>query len=217
MAHLEEQDAGNDEDQESDNPGRIEGVMEEFMVHLARAVKNTQAEEKCYYTRTFHLQLSAHKDFQGKETVKWQGGDGIDEGSLDPSNNNQHHEEPPDRGSQGVKTTLQPPFLNLDPFQWWHGVENVARVTINGESCMALLDNGAQINTITPKYISDHSLQKGPITNILGAKVACMELGNAYMRPLGNVIIQVQVHRIQGYDEDQIARYPNLWLKLLSF
>ena len=27
---------------------------------------------------------------------------------------------------------------------------------------MALLDNGAQINTITLKYISDHSLQVGP-------------------------------------------------------
>ena len=70
---------------------------------------------------------------------------------------------------------------------------------------MALLDNGAQINTITPKYVSDHSLQMGPITNLLGAKVTCMGLGNAYMRPLGYVIIWVQVDRVQGYDEDQIA------------
>ena len=50
---------------------------------------------------------------------------------------------------------------------------------------MALLDNGAQINTITPKYMSDHSLQMGLITNLLGTKVACMGLGNTYMRPLG--------------------------------
>ena len=48
---------------------------------------------------------------------------------------------------------------------------------------MALLDNGAQINTITPKYISDHSLQVGPITNLISAKVACVGLGNVYMRP----------------------------------
>ena len=39
---------------------------------------------------------------------------------------------------------------------------------------MALLDNGAQINTIMPKCISDHLLQMGPITDLLGAKVACM-------------------------------------------
>ena len=70
---------------------------------------------------------------------------------------------------------------------------------------MVLLDNGAQINTIMPKYISDHSLQMGPITNLLGAKVTCVGLGNAYTRPLGYIVIRVQVDRVQGYDEDQIA------------
>ena len=70
---------------------------------------------------------------------------------------------------------------------------------------MALLDNGAQINTITPKYVSDHSLQMGLITNLLGAKVACMGLGNVYMRPLCYIIIWVQVDGVQGYDKDQIA------------
>ena len=77
-------------------------------------------------------------------------GDGINEGSLDPSNNNQCCEKFPDRGSWGVKPTSQTPFLNPDPFQWWYGVKIVARVRINGESCMALLDNGAQINTFMP-------------------------------------------------------------------
>ena len=48
---------------------------------------------------------------------------------------------------------------------------------------MALLDNGAQINTIMSKYVSDHSLQVGLIANLLGAKVTCMGLDNAYMRP----------------------------------
>ena len=70
---------------------------------------------------------------------------------------------------------------------------------------MALLDNGAQINTITLKYVSDHSLQVGPITDLIGAKVPCMGLDNAYTRPLGYIIIQVQVDRVQGYDKDQIA------------
>ena len=70
---------------------------------------------------------------------------------------------------------------------------------------MALLDNGAQINTIMPKCVSHHSLQMGPITNLIGAKVTCMGLGNAYRRPFGYVIIWIQVDRVQGYDEDQIA------------
>ena len=70
---------------------------------------------------------------------------------------------------------------------------------------MSLLDNGAQVNTIMPKYVSDHSLQMELITDLLGAKVAYVGLGNTYMRPLGYIIIQVQVDRFQGYDEDQIA------------
>ena len=66
---------------------------------------------------------------------------------------------------------------------------------------MAPLDNGAHINTITPKYVSDHLLQMGLITNLLGAKVTCVGLGNAYIRPLGYVTIEVQVDRVQGYDK----------------
>ena len=57
---------------------------------------------------------------------------------------------------------------------------------------MALLDNGAQINTIMVRYVSDHSLQVGPITDLMGSKVACMGLGNAYTRPLGYIVIWVQ-------------------------
>ena len=70
---------------------------------------------------------------------------------------------------------------------------------------MALLDNGAQVNTITPKYVKEHSLPVGPITDLMGSKVTCIGLGNAYTRLLGYVIIQVQVDGVQGYDEDQIA------------
>ena len=84
-------------------------------------------------------------------------------------------------------------------------MENITKVRINGESCMALLDNGMQVNTITPKYVKEHSLPVGPITNLMGSKVTCVGLGNAYTRPLGYIIIQVQVDRVQGCNEDQIA------------
>ena len=103
-----------------------------------------------------------------------------------------------------MKATLQSPFLNLDTFQQWYGIENVAKVKINGESCMALLDNGAQVNTILPRYVSEHSLQMGPITDLMGSKVTCVGLGNAYTRPLGYIVIWVQVDGVWGYNEDQI-------------
>ena len=49
LAHLEEEGAGRDKVEGSDDSDRINGVTEEFMVHLARAVKDAQTEEKCCY------------------------------------------------------------------------------------------------------------------------------------------------------------------------
>ena len=50
LAHLEEKSAKRDEEVESKDPDSIDGVMEEFMVHLVRAVKDAQVEEKhCYH------------------------------------------------------------------------------------------------------------------------------------------------------------------------
>ena len=48
--HLEEEEADGGEDSESDDPGGIKGVTEEFMVKLARVVKDTQVDKKhCYH------------------------------------------------------------------------------------------------------------------------------------------------------------------------
>ena len=70
---------------------------------------------------------------------------------------------------------------------------------------MAILDKGAQVNTIMPRYVRDHSLQVRTITDLMGSKVACVGQGNAYTRLLGYMVIRVQVDRVQCYDEDQIA------------
>ena len=68
-----------------------------------------------------------------------------------------------------------------------------------------LLDNSAQVNTITPRYIKEHYLQVGPITDLMGSKVSCIGLGNAYTRPLGYIVIWIQADGVRSYDEDQIA------------
>ena len=50
LAHLEEEGARRDKDKGCDDPDGINGVTEEFMVHLARAAKDAQTEEKrCYH------------------------------------------------------------------------------------------------------------------------------------------------------------------------
>ena len=70
---------------------------------------------------------------------------------------------------------------------------------------MALLNNGMQINTIMPSYVKSHSLEMGLITDLIGRRVTCVGLGNAYTPPLGYVIVKVQVDGVQGYNEDKIA------------
>ena len=197
LAQLEEEDANEGEDQGSDDPDGIEGVTKEFMVQLARAVKDAQVGEKCCY----HCNSLEHyicncpliKTTRDEETVKWEGGDGDGEGSPDPSKSDKHCEEPPTGGSRGITPSSHTPFLNPDPFQRWYGMENVAKVKINGKSCMALLDNGVQVNTIMLRYVQEHSLPVGPITDLMDSKVTCVGLGNSYTRLLGYVIVQVQV------------------------
>ena len=49
LGHLEEEGTRRDEEEGSDDSNRIDGVTEEFMLHLARAVKDAQTEEKCCY------------------------------------------------------------------------------------------------------------------------------------------------------------------------
>ena len=49
LTQLEEEDTDDGECSEGDDPNGIGGVTEEFMVRLARAVKDAQVDEKCCY------------------------------------------------------------------------------------------------------------------------------------------------------------------------
>ena len=50
VVHLEEESTNKEEGAESEDLNGIEGMTEEFIVHLARAVKDIQQEEKhCYH------------------------------------------------------------------------------------------------------------------------------------------------------------------------
>ena len=49
LAQLEEEDADDGKDPESDDLNGLEGVTEEFMVQLTRVVEDAQMDEKCCY------------------------------------------------------------------------------------------------------------------------------------------------------------------------
>ena len=56
---------------------------------------------------------------------------------------------------------------------------DTAKVRINRESCMVLLNNGMLINTIMLTFIEDHSFDIGPLSDLVGKQVTCVGLGNA--------------------------------------
>ena len=58
---------------------------------------------------------------------------------------------------------------------------------------MALLGNGMQINTFTPNFVESHSLEVGPLSDLVGRWVACVGLGNALTQLVGYIIIWIQV------------------------
>ena len=70
---------------------------------------------------------------------------------------------------------------------------------------MALLNNGAEINTIMPGFVKSLSFEVGHLSDLISRCVACVGLGNALTQPMGYVLIWVQVDGVQGYDKDKIA------------
>ena len=101
------------------------------------------------------------------------------------------------------------PYLNPDPYCQFIGPKNLGEALIDGHLMTCLLDNGAQINFVTPAYVHklrmdimslDHLAQEigGQIPPIAGIEGIMVE-------PEGFVIMNVQIPYIKGYNEDQIA------------
>ena len=106
---------------------------------------------------------------QNSQPFKLKGGDGAGEGILDASSQGSQAEGTPGRDAQSIGHCTQTPFLNPKPFHQWYGIKNVAKVRINRESCMALLDNSMQANTIMPGFIENCSFDVGPLSDLVGS------------------------------------------------
>ena len=158
-----------------------------------------QSSERCltdgevllsvWQPRPLHLQLPTSGRNEDRCAFKPERGDSTEEGRLSPSRKDGHAKGAPGQGAQGIKCLPWTPFLNPDSFSWWYRIKNIARVGVSGEICMALQDNGTQFNTIMPGYVENHSLDIGPISDLIGRQVACVGLGNTLTLPIGYVIV----------------------------
>ena len=100
------------------------------------------------------------------------------------------------------------PYLNPDAFYRFIGPKNWGKALIDDELTTCLLDNGAQLNFITPPYAQERGMDimsldylaqeiGGPILPIRG-------IGGIPVKPVGFIMVNVKVPCVQGCDEDQI-------------
>ena len=87
----------------------------------------------------------------------------------------------------------------------WSGPENIALVKIDNESSWAFLDSSSTINAVTPEFIKAHSLDVGPLSDLVDGTLKINGFGGLFSWPLGYVIIRVQVKGVKGYDKGQVA------------
>ena len=101
------------------------------------------------------------------------------------------------------------PYLNPDPYCHFIGPKNLGEVLIDGELTTCLLDNGAQINFVTPTYARQRGMDimsLDHLTQEIGGQIPPIaRIGGIMVEPEGFVMMNVQVPCVKGYNEDQIA------------
>ena len=159
----------------------------------------------------FHLSVSRSPDEGSLSRKKWEGA---------PQAEGASPKQISSRDGQSLSTQLSnipgshskvksAPYLNPYPYCHFIGPKNLGEVLIDGELTTCLLDNGAQINFMTPTYAHkrcmdimslDHLAQEigGQIPPIAGIRGIMVD-------PEGFVMMNIQVPCVKGYNEYQIS------------
>ena len=101
------------------------------------------------------------------------------------------------------------PYLNPDPYCQFIGPKNLGEALIDGELATCLLDNGVQLNFITPAYACKRGMDimsLDYLTHEVGGKIhPIWHIGGIMVRLEGFVMMNIQIPYVKGYNEDQIA------------
>ena len=101
------------------------------------------------------------------------------------------------------------PYLNPDPYCWFIGPKNWGKALIDEELMTCLLDNGSQLNFITPAYIHKRGMDIMSLDSLaqeVGGKIPPIQgIGGIMVNPEGFVMMNVKIPCVKGYNEDQIA------------
>ena len=109
-------------------------------------------------------------------------------------------------------------YLNPDPYCQFIGPKSLGEALIDGELATCLLDNGAQLNFITPTYARKWGMDIMSLESLaqeIGGKIPpIVGIRGIMVKPEGFVMMNVQIPCVKGYNEDQIAIVmDNLGLK----
>ena len=108
--------------------------------------------------------------------------------------------------SRGVERV---PYLNPDAFSRFIGPKNWGQALINDRLTTCLLDNGAQLNFITPAYAAERGMDIMSLDRLaqeIGGHLPLIKgMGGSLVEPIGFVFMNVKVPCVWGYDEDQVA------------
>ena len=101
------------------------------------------------------------------------------------------------------------PYLNPDAFRQFIGPKNLGKALVDDELVTCLLDNGAQLNFITPAYAQEQGMDIMSLDylaeEIGGAIPLIRGLGGISVEPIGFIMMNVKVPGVMGYNEEEIA------------
>ena len=99
--------------------------------------------------------------------------------------------------------------MNPDAFSRFIGPKNWDQALINDELATCLLDNGAQLNFITPAYAIERGMDIMSLDQLaqdIGGQLPLITgMGGSLVEPIGFVLMNVKVPCVRGYDEDQVT------------
>ena len=101
------------------------------------------------------------------------------------------------------------PYLNPDAFSRFIGPKNWGQALINDKLTTCLLDNGAQLNFITPAYAVERGMDIMSLDQLaqeIGGQLPLIKgMGGSMVEPLGFILMNIKVPCVWGYDEEQVA------------
>ena len=101
------------------------------------------------------------------------------------------------------------PYLNPDPYCWFIGPKNWGKALIDEELMTCLLDNGSQLNFITPAYAPKQGMDIMSLDSLaqeVGGNIPpILGIGGIMVNPEGFIMMNVKIPCVKGYNEDQIA------------